>query len=158
MYKLLIALVFFSTQLAAQTEVTQPEIAQHEATNWFSDLAAAQAYAAEHDSTILMVFAGSDWCRPCIQFKQDILKSEPFEAYANDKLAVLYLDFPARKKNQLPAAQVRHNEALAEQYNKTGAFPKILLIDVAGNILAEPAFSGQTPEVFIGELTTIPAQ
>ncbi|MCB0639967.1 MAG: thioredoxin family protein [Lewinella sp.] len=143
MLRLFIASLLLSTSLSAQEMPA----------NWFSDYAAAQAYAEQHDGSILMVFAGSDWCRPCIQFKQDILTSVAFTDFTQGKLAILYLDFPARRKNQLPAAQTEHNEALAARYNPQGSFPKIVLLDTAGRILAEPAFKGQTPEQYMEELT-----
>lgn len=123
--------------------------AQKENHAWFTDLTEAKTFAAENGTDILMVFAGSDWCRPCIQFKQDILHSDEFKKYAEGRLAVLYLDFPARKKNRLPEAQTAHNEALAERYNRTGAFPKIVLLDKDENVLAEPEFKGQTASSFI---------
>jgi len=44
----------------------------------------------------------------------------------NDRLVVLYLDFPAKRKNRLSKEQTAHNEALAERFNKSGAFPKLM--------------------------------
>lgn len=138
-------LSFLSLQLVAQSEHT----------NWFSQIEEAQAYASEHEVPILMVFAGSDWCRPCIQFKQDILLSPDFENYAAEHLAILYLDFPARRKNQLPEEQTKHNERLAEQYNSSGAFPKLVLLSAKEEVLQEPTFHSQTPAVFIEEITVV---
>ncbi len=123
--------------------------------NWFSNKEDALAYAEAHNSDILMVFAGSDWCRPCIQFKQSILTSPEFEAFSKDNLAILYLDFPAKRKNKLSAEQTEHNEALAEKYNLTGSFPKILLFDKELETYQEISFKGQTPAEFIGEIKSI---
>jgi thioredoxin-related protein len=120
---------------------------------WFTDMETAQTYTTEHKVPLLLVFAGSDWCRPCIQFKQDILQSDTFSVYATDHLAVLYLDFPARRKNKLPEAQTLHNEQLAEQYNRQGAFPKLVVLDTNGEILVEPEFKGQQAAEFIRELS-----
>ncbi len=120
--------------------------------NWFHDKDQAMAYAQEHDGEVLMVFAGSDWCRPCIQFKQSILISPEFEEYSKDNLAILYLDFPAKRKNKLSAAQTEHNEALAEKYNLNGSFPKILLFDKELQDYREIAFKGQSPDEFIQEI------
>lgn len=123
--------------------------------NWTTDLAEAKSLALDQNAEILMVFAGSDWCHPCMEFKKEVLLSSAFEAYAAEHLVILYLDFPARKKNQLPAEQKAHNEALAERYNRGGAFPKIILLDPQEHLLAEPAFHHQTPEAFIHELEAI---
>ena len=110
----------------------------------FTKMEQAKAFATEHNQDILMVFAGSDWCKPCIQFKENILQSTDFDIQMEDKVTVLYLDFPARRKNKLSKEQTAHNEALAERFNKSGAFPKIVLVDRQENILAQPTFKGQT--------------
>ena len=125
---------------------------QSESNNWFVNSEEAVTYAKERQVNVLMVFAGSDWCKPCIQFKADILKSEAFDEYSKDMLAILYLDFPAKKKNRLSKAQTTHNENLAEKYNRGGAFPKIILMNPELTILAEPKFKGQSPETFVAEL------
>ncbi len=121
---------------------------------WFEDIEIAKSYAAEHESNILMVFSGSDWCKPCIQFKKDILESKDFTSWGSSKLIVLYLDFPARKKNKLSPSQTEHNEKLAEQFNKSGAFPNIFLLDKKAKVLSNPPFKGQEVNDFIGSLET----
>jgi thioredoxin-related protein len=115
----------------------------------FSDLSEAKHYAEEHHIPILMVFAGSDWCKPCIQFKKSILLSDSFLAYSKENLAILYLDFPLKKANKLSPDQTAKNEKLAEQYNPSGAFPEILMVDAKENILGRLTFKQQTPEEFI---------
>ncbi len=132
--------------------LVQGASAQTTAVTTFIDLAEAKAYAAENNQDILMVFAGSDWCKPCIQFKKDILQSSLFESQVGQKITILYLDFPARRKNKLSKEQTAHNEALAERFNKSGAFPKIILLDVEENLLASPSFKGQSANEFIDEL------
>ncbi len=139
---LLIALSFILVQnLAAQKEATT-----------FTDIEKAKAYAVENNQSILMIFAGSDWCKPCIQFKKDVLESTTFSDKLGEQLSILYLDFPARKKNRLSKEQTAHNEALAERFNKSGAFPKIVLLDTNEQVLASPEFKGQTALDFVQEL------
>ncbi len=118
-------------------------------TDNFSYISKAKEYATKNEKFILMIFAGSDWCRPCIQFKKEILENEVFRDYAQEHLAILYLDFPARKKNRLPEEQTKHNEGLAEKYNPIGSFPKILLMDKNEKILGEIIFNHQSPDDFI---------
>lgn len=118
-----------------------------------TDIDTAKNLAQAENRSILMVFAGSDWCRPCIQFKKDILESEAFQLYAKENLVILYLDFPARRKNQLPDDQKKHNEALAEQFNKSGRFPNILLLSPQAEVLSPLTFSNQSPADFIAEIT-----
>lgn len=123
--------------------------AQQKQANWFTDQTEAITYATAHDQQILMVFAGSDWCRPCIQFKKDILESEDFKTYAEENLVVLYLDFPGRRKNKLSAEATAHNEALAETYNQSGTFPKIVLLDHTMNKVKDLTYQTQTPTEFV---------
>lgn len=115
----------------------------------FHSIDSAKAYAKKQNLPILIVFAGSDWCKPCIQFKRSILMSETFLSYSSEKLVVLYLDFPLKKANKLSAKQTAHNEKLAEKYNPSGAFPEILMIDSSEKILGRLSFKNQSPEEFI---------
>ncbi|MFT5723271.1 MAG: thioredoxin-related protein [Bacteroidia bacterium] len=117
--------------------------------SFYSNLDSAKVTAKSSNKNILVVFAGSDWCRPCIQFKRDILLNEAFITYANEHLVIVYLDFPSHKKNQLPPAQTAYNEKLAEQYNANGVFPKTILFDASEKKLSDLAFKGQTPVDFI---------
>lgn len=119
--------------------------------NWFTDLAEATEYATKNDRQILMVFAGSDWCRPCIKFKKDILLSTDFEKYADDKLAILYLDFPSKRKNKLSIEASKHNEALASKYNSSGIFPKVLLMDAKMNQIKEIKYSNQNAQDILSQ-------
>jgi hypothetical protein len=121
----------------------------------YQKLEEAQEAARNDNKAILMVFAGSDWCRPCIQFKKEILESDDFRHYQNDDLVLLYLDFPSKKKNQLPDDLKAQNERLAEQFNKEGAFPKILLVDSELNVLSYLKFTNQQPSDFVKECQKI---
>ncbi|MEQ8237989.1 MAG: thioredoxin family protein [Cyclobacteriaceae bacterium] len=123
--------------------------AQLDEANTFSDITLAKAYAKKQEVPILMIFAGSDWCKPCIQFKKGILLSQPFSEYASKNLTILYLDFPLKKANKLPKEQTAHNEKLAEKYNPSGAFPEILMINANEEILGNLSFKNQAPEEFI---------
>ena len=111
---------------------------------WFETKEECMSYAQEEGKNILMVFSGSDWCKPCMQFKKEVLLSE--------ELAILYLDFPMKKKNRLSEAQTAHNEALAEEFNKNGAFPKIILLDAQLNEIKEIKYTRQNTSAFIESL------
>lgn len=119
---------------------------------WFETKEECMSYAQEKGKNILMVFSGSDWCKPCMQFKKEVLLSEEFTSYASEELAILYLDFPMKKKNRLSEAQTAHNEALAEEFNKNGAFPKIILLDAQLNEIKEIKYTRQNTSAFIESL------
>ncbi|MCB0579956.1 MAG: thioredoxin family protein [Phaeodactylibacter sp.] len=121
-------------QLSAQEEAPT-------SADWLLRIEEAQKAAADRGLPILMVFSGSDWCRPCIQMKQEIWDNPAFIEYARESLVLLQLDFPARKKNQLSPEQTAHNEALAEQYNSKGEFPTAVLIGRDGKEIAHFGFN-----------------
>lgn len=114
---------------------------------WLTDIKTAKATAKTEQKNILMVFAGSDWCRPCMQLKKQVLETTPFKEYAANNLVLVYLDFPARKKNRLSKAQTKHNEALAEKYNQSGAFPLVIMLDARGKTLGKTGYDKKSSPV-----------
>ena len=117
-----------------------------------TNLEEARAIAEATDKAIVMVFAGSDWCAPCKVFKRTVLTEEAFLRGGKDDYVVVYLDYPSKKRNQLPEAQAAYNKAMAERYNEQGVFPRIYLLDAGGETIREMKFAGQTAEEFVGEL------
>lgn len=126
--------------------------AQDGTANYFTNSDEAMVYAEANDAEILMVFSGSDWCRPCIKFKKEILDDLEFQSSTDSKVAVLYLDFPSKKKNKLSKEATQHNETLAAKYNISGSFPKVILMDKAMNKIKEITYEGQSSSDFILQL------
>ena len=60
---------------------------------WFVKSSEAKVYAEAHNVPILMVFAGSDWCKPCMVLKADILLNFEFQNNYQRTLTIFYLDF-----------------------------------------------------------------
>jgi thioredoxin-related protein len=100
--------------------------------SWLTDFTTAKETATQEHKYILLSFSGSDWCGPCIKMKKEVFESEAFLSLATSRLVLLRADFPRSKKNQLDAAQIKHNEALAEKYNPLGKFPFTVLLDAEG--------------------------
>lgn len=121
---------------------------------WQTSFEDAKQVAAEQDKKILMVFAGSDWCAPCIKLKKKILVTEEFQEFEKEHVVVLYLDFPKRKKNRLSKEMTGQNDSLAERYNRSGLFPNVLLLDGAGEVIKNVKYKGQSPHEFIEEIKT----
>ena len=120
-----LTLIFFSNVLAGDDENIQA--------NWLYNIDEVKKIAKEENKDILISFSGSDWCIPCMRLKRDLFETEIFKTYASENLVLLKLDFPARKQNKLPEDQLKHNEALAELYNKKGEFPKVIIVNAEGN-------------------------
>ena len=120
---------------------------------WQTDFEHAQQEAKQSHKFILLNFAGSDWCAPCIKMKRDVFEQEVFIQYANDNLVLVRADFPRLKKNQLDPKQKAHNEKLAEQYNSSGKFPLTLLFNEEGKVLKSwDGYSGESPAELIKEI------
>ena len=104
-------------------------------TIWQPDFETAKKLAKEKHQLILLNFSGSDWCGPCIRMHREIFGNDEFIKMADSSLIMVNADFPRMKKNKLPAATVKQNEALADKYNPNGKFPFTLLLDAEGNII-----------------------
>ncbi len=102
--------------------------------NWLHNIKKKKKIAAEENKDILISFSGSDWCIPCMRLEKELFQSETFKNYSDENLVLLKLDFPAKKKNELPEAQLKHNESLAEIYNKKGIFPKVVIVNANGEL------------------------
>ena len=141
---LFVTMVAFADQVKAQTT---PD---HEA--WLHQYNVALKQAKTDHKPILMVFAGSDWCKPCILLNKEVWNTDTFAKYAKDNLVLLELDFPRFKKNQLPAEQVKHNEQLAEKYNTEGIFPLVVLVDEDGSVISKTGYKTGGPEAYVQHL------
>lgn len=105
--------------------------------------------ATVEDKPIMLVFAGSDWCAPCIKLEKEIFQSALFEA--EKKNWVLYkADF--LKKSKLPAEVKKENGQLANQYNQEGYFPLVVVLNSTGKVLGKLSYSKDTPAAYIKKL------
>jgi len=140
---LILAALWWGPQLPAQTIGTNLEAACDE--------------ARQDDKQVLLFFTGSDWCKPCILFKRQIVATPEFKEFAGQELVLANLDFPAQRKNQLSPEQTRYNESLAERFNPKGKFPLVLLLSPDKEVLQEIAFTpGQSPADFIASISSTP--
>lgn len=108
--------------------------------HYYTDLSASLSDAQKENKDVLMIFSGSDWCKPCIQLRSNVIESEEFQKYSSENLILLELDFPYSKKNKLSKEQTKHNEALADKYNSKGAFPKMILLDKEETVKGEVTY------------------
>ncbi len=93
----------------------------------------AQQQAKALNRPLLLIFSGSDWCRPCIEFDRNVLSREAFVNYSDSALVVYKADFP--RKKELVANLWEENEKLADAYNPKGYFPYIVLFNAQGEKL-----------------------
>lgn len=122
------------------------------AQEWQTDINVAKEIASKESKPIILVFQGSDWCAPCIKLDREIWSTDTFKKYAKENYVMLKADFPRRKKNTLSESQKKANVLLAEEYNKQGFFPFVVVLDSKGKVLGESSYKKTTPENYIKEL------
>jgi len=149
--------------LAGPLVATLPAFAQQAATaptavSWNTDLAAAMQQAKTTNRPVMAVFSGSDWCKPCIMLKQEVLDKAEFEQFAQSNLVLARFDFPRSKKNKLSAEQTKQNEQAAAQLNKEGAFPLVVLLSPQGKVLAKTGYRPGGPAAYTDYLKTLLAK
>lgn len=109
--------------------VPMPVAAPKPAEDWLTDFSAAQKLAAERKRRLLVLFTGSDWCPPCMQFEANVAHAPEFLNLANTSFVLVKLDYP-RTTPQSPALRAR-NEELRRQYG-VNSFPSLLVISADG--------------------------
>ncbi|QKG52687.1 thioredoxin family protein [Hymenobacter sp. BRD67] len=110
------------------------------APTWNASLPTALEQAKASQKPVLVVFSGSDWCKPCMMLKQEVFDQPEFAQFAKDKFVLARFDFPRNKKNRLPDAQTKLNEDAAARLNKEGSFPAVVLLSPEGKILARTGY------------------
>jgi thiol-disulfide isomerase/thioredoxin len=113
----------------------------------------AFAAATRTGKDILLIFSGSDWCIPCIRIEKKILSDSSFQKFAGERLVILVADFPQRKR--VPDSLRIQYEALAEQFDPSGQFPQIILLDSGRKRVADVAYTDQPPGDFIRDLRSL---
>ncbi|MFQ5485276.1 MAG: thioredoxin family protein [Desulfobacterales bacterium] len=121
---------------------------------WLTNFAEAVNKSSAQHKLIFMSFSGSDWCKPCIKLTKEVLDSDDFKNYAKENFILLRLDFP-RHKNTISQEQVKHNEKLADKYNREGAFPLILILDSKENVIAKTGYRPGGPQKYIEHLKSL---
>lgn len=122
------------------------------AQDWKTDFNEAKRQAKNEKKPIILVFQGSDWCAPCIKLDREVWSTEAFKDYAAEHYIMLQADFPRRKANALPPAQVAANTQLAEAYNPKGIFPLVVVLNETGEVLGETSYKKASPQAYIREL------
>lgn len=125
------------------------------AQDWLTDFDQAKKIAEDKELPIVLVFQGSDWCAPCIKLDREVWSTDEFKDYAKDHFVMLKADFPRKSKNALPKEQEEQNKQLAEQYNRNGYFPFVVLLNGEGKVLGETGYKHLGPEAYIIHLKTL---
>lgn len=139
-FKIVFALIVSAVPLFAQEKI---DYEQH----WLKNYAVAQDSSIKSKKPILISFSGSDWCKPCIKLRSQILDTREFMDFAASSFVLVHADFPYN--SPISKEQRKHNEALADKFNKEGSFPKIVIVNAQGNILYSCGYIDCTPTEYI---------
>lgn len=119
------------------------------AQEWGTSFEEAKKTAKNENKHIILVFAGSDWCAPCIKLEKQILETKEFKESVKKDYVLLKADFPRKKKNQLTENLQNQNKKLAEEYNKSGGFPLVVVLDKNGKKLGETGYKNVSPDSYL---------
>ena len=113
--------------------------------------------AKNEDKVLVVQFAGSDWCSPCIRLEDQVLDQTEFVTY-KEKFVWIKADFPRKKANRLSAKQQEQNDFLAEKYNIKGSFPLLVFIDTDEKIIGTIGYQAKSTTEYIALIEKIIAQ
>ncbi len=125
------------------------------AQDWEPSYDDALARTATEDKPMLLVFAGSDWCAPCIRLDREIWASEEFIEYAKKNFVLYRADFPRKKKNQLSEELSALHNKLADKFNPNGHFPLVVILDSEQQVLGRTSYKKITPKAYISHLNSL---
>lgn len=116
---------------------------------WTTDYQAALARAKAEGRHVFLFFTGSDWCGWCMRLQKEILTTPEFARYAHEKLVLVELDFPSRKK--LPAAVKQQNQELARRFGIRG-YPTVVILNGSGKQVGQLGYQPGGPGPFVAQL------
>jgi protein disulfide-isomerase len=104
---------------------------------WLNRVEKAQVLSQTTGKPIFAFFTGSDWCGWCHKLQREVFAKPAFKEWANEKVVLLELDFPARKV--LPDSLVNQNAALKNFFQVRG-FPTIWMFCINEDKQKEKSF------------------
>ncbi len=117
--------------------------------NWHTNLEEAITFSKKEHKKIILIFSGSDWCKPCIQLKSEVLESPDFIKNTATEYIFVHIDFK-RNRKKVSKERIKYIEAIAEKYNPKGAFPYLVIFDENLKILRTiNGYKGEKSSVFI---------
>ncbi len=118
---------------------------------WYEDWNEATRLAAETDRMLLVNFTGSDWCIWCQRLEDEVFSKSSFSDWAAPRFIGVRLDYP--QSRSLPDEVAEQNARLRQQYaNLVKAFPTVLVVSPAGEVVAKTGYVQGGPEAWIQQM------
>tara|TARA_R110002073_G_scaffold40547_5_gene115323 strand:- start:480903 stop:481352 length:450 start_codon:yes stop_codon:yes gene_type:complete len=125
-----------------------------QAQDWLLDINEAKKQASEKNQKIILVFEGSDWNGIGIRLNNEMWTNAEFKKYAKEHFVMLKADFPRRSENRLSESQQEKNDKLAEEYNRDGIFPFVVVLNKSGDVLGTTGYKKVSPYMYIKVLNS----
>ena len=116
---------------------------------WLTDYSAALAAAEETGRPVLTVFTGSDWCQHCRTLERNVLDTETFRTWAEDRVVLLMVDLPQE------GISMDERKARSRVCIKYGvrSFPSVALLAPDGSkIASQSGYHGQEAAAWVATL------
>lgn len=115
-----------------------------------NDWNVAQEKAQKSGKNILIILTGSEWCKPCIKMKKNVLETIEFEKFANESVEIFEINLP---RNQDLNSKVVMDYQYFKNKFKTNALPSLILLDKEGNELVKMSDGLASKEKVISKLS-----
>jgi thioredoxin-related protein len=112
---------------------------------WLSHLDEAERLSARNGKDLFILFTGTAWCAPCVQFESNVLSRAEF-LDSTEPFVLVKLEFP-KSDEELPPRQRNDFMAWRERYG-IRAFPTVILADATGRPYAVTGHIGLGAEEF----------
>jgi protein disulfide-isomerase len=116
---------------------------------WITNLDEAQRLAVKEGKDLFILFTGTAWCSPCLQFESNVL-SQPEFLRNTEPFILVKLEFPASDED-LPAGQRKDFMYWRERYG-VRLFPTVFLADANGRPYAVTGHIGSGAEEYVRHL------
>lgn len=123
---------------------------------WLTEYSAALEAAEETGRPVLTVFTGSDWCQHCRTLERNVLETETFRSWAQERVILLMIDLP---QEGISLEERKARSRICIKYG-VRSFPSVVLVAPDGTaITTQSGYQGQAAETWVAALETrLPAQ
>lgn len=132
-----------------------PSGAARASDRWLTSYETALETAQKTGRPVLTIFTGSDWCPHCRTLEDNVLATETFLDWADERVVLLMIDLPQQGISQ--AVRSERSQVCIKYGVRT--FPSALLIDPEGKKLAlQTGYTGQPASTWIAHFAShVPA-
>lgn len=98
----------------------------HGKDNWLADADKAVAKARQEKKDLLLLYTGSDWCRPCQKLEEEVFSGEGFYDEVAQNFVLVKFDFP--KEREQSERIKKQNARWSERFG-VSSYPTVILLD-----------------------------